>query len=360
VGNGVTNASEGRAVRRRFGTSPALPGILDLGFFAQRSNRLSEAIATGQPAAVLEAASLPADLAGGAAFLLEAYRERYRKVTHTSAFLHPLRAAMVLEEHLDAEYPGAVAAALFHDYVEDTETPADAGFFERLGLAHGEDVARWVDLLTRRGDESYVAHVARVCREPMSLRLKAADVIDNLLDLRAAPENPADEIDLRQALAHAVLEPPSRENHPFIPRVRGEARLYAVWKCFALIDIAHRSGMAPFPAEDTCRRAGQRECLRIAIHLVRYHIEESDRARLLARHARYVGSPDISRITVARPGESGPDGLSLLMARRSEHKGSLESFYQDKHAMLLSTLALLEIFHRFRDPHFVVAGLETM
>jgi hypothetical protein len=48
------------------------------------------------------------------------------------------------------------------------------------------------------------------------------------------------------------------------------------------------------------------------------------------------------------------------MARRSEHKGSLETFYGDKSAMLLSTLALLEVFARFRDPQFAVAGLESM
>jgi hypothetical protein len=48
------------------------------------------------------------------------------------------------------------------------------------------------------------------------------------------------------------------------------------------------------------------------------------------------------------------------MLRRSEHKGSLESLYGDKSVMLLSTLALLEIFNRLRDPRFAVAGLETM
>jgi hypothetical protein len=156
------------------------------------------------------------------------------------------------------------------------------------------------------------------------------------------------------------VAPASRHEHSPTPRIRGEARLYAVWKCFALLNLAHRAALSPFPGEDACRRAGQRECLRIAIHLIRFHIDESERAGLLEQHVRYCRSADIRRITPPRPGHSGPDGLSVLMMRRSEHKDSLESLYGDKTAMLLSTLALLEIFNRMRDPRFSVAGLETM
>jgi len=92
-------------------------------------------------------------------------------------------------------------------------------------------------------------------------------------------------MDLRQAFAQAVVAPSCRADHPPTPRIRGEARLYAVWKCFALVNLAiarrcRRSG------EDTCRRAGQRECLRIAIHLIRYTLIDGERAHLLEQHAR--------------------------------------------------------------------------
>jgi hypothetical protein len=334
--------------------------LLDLGGFGSRSHALAEAIAAEDPRAIIHRSQLPEELIRGIDFLLGVYRGRKRKVMQAPALLHPVRAAMVVREIALHETPGAASAALFHDYVEDTETPADAAFFAGLGIQHAADVASWVDHLTRRGDESYVAHITRVCQNPTAVMLKAADVIDNLLDLRAAPETPADEMDLRQAFAHAAVSPTVRHEHPPIPRIRGEARLYAVWKCFSLLNLAHHAALSPFAGEDACRRAGQRECLRIAIHLIRYHIDESERARLLEQHARYCRSPDISRITPPRQDHSGPDGLSMLMLRRSEHKGSLESLYGDKSVMLLSTLALLEIFNRLRDPRFAVAGLETM
>jgi len=335
--------------------------LLDLGLFAGRSQTLADVVGTADARAIVQRSGLPEELTGGIAHLLGVYRDRRRRVMQAPALLHPLRAAMVVREIGMPQPPaGAVAAALFHDYVEDTEARADAAFFAGLGISHAADVASWVDHLTRRGDESYVSHIARVCEDRTAVLLKAADVIDNLLDLRAAPENPADEIDLRQAFAHAVVAPACQTDHPPTPRLRGEARLYAVWKCFALINLAHRTALSPFPGEDTCRRAGQRECLRIAIHLIRYHIDEGERARLLEQHARYCRSPDLTRITPPRPGQSGPDGLSLLMAHRSERTGSLENLYGDKPRMLLSTLALLEVFNRFRDPKFSVAGLETM
>ena len=304
--------------------------------------------------------SLPADLTRGVEFLLEVYRGRKRKVMQAPALLHPLRAAMAVREIAVPAPPGAQAAALFHDYVEDTSDPADAAFFSELGIAHAKEVARWVDCLTRRGDESYVAHITRVCSDRTAVMLKAADAIDNLLDLRAAPESVGDETDLRAAFAQAAVAPTVRHDHPPTPRIRGEARLYAVWKCFALLNLAHRTAVSPFAGEDACRRAGQRECLRIAIHLIRYHIDESERSQLLEQHAHYSRSPDLTRITPPRRDKSGADGLSLLMLRRSEHKGSLEVLYEDKSSMLLSTLALLEIFNRLRDPRFSVAGLEAM
>lgn len=334
--------------------------LLDLGLFAARSRQIAEAVETGDPAQVAQRAGLPDDLTTGIGFLLEVYRGRRRKIMQAPAILHPLRASVVAQQIANPVPPGALAAALFHDYVEDTDERADASFFQGLGIDHPADVAGWVDRLTRRGDESYVSHIARVCRDRTAVMLKAADMIDNLLDLRAAPESVEDEADLRQAFGRAAVSPTCRGEHPPTPRIRGEARLYAVWKCFALINLAHRAALSPFPGEDACRRAGLRECLRIAIHLVRYHIDEHGRAKLLEQHARYCKSPDLTRITPPRPGHAGPDGLSLLMARRSEHKASLESFYADKPTMLLSTLALLEIFARLRDPQFHVAGLETM
>jgi hypothetical protein len=334
--------------------------LLDLRSFGDRSRRLSEAIAAGGPSAAASEAGLPDCLVSSVAFLHEAYRGRTRKVTGASALLHPLRVASILGHQPATARDEVVAAGLFHDYVEDTEEAVDADFYRRLGVPHAADVAHWVDSLTRRGDESYIAHISRVTRDSVAVALKAGDVIDNLLDLRSAPECDEDEAGLESALESAIREPPPCGGHPPTPRIRGEARLYAVWKCFSLLNLARKAGMSPFAGEEVCRRAGMRECRRIAIHLFRHHIDPAQRRELLDENLRYSQSEGVHRITPPDPSHPGPDGLSVLMARRSERKGSLESLYEDKPAMLLSTLALLDIFERFGGRGFVVEGLEAL
>ena len=233
--------------------------LLDLASFATRSVELAEAIAAEDAGRIVECSSLPGDLTHGVAFLLEIYRGRKRKVMQAPALLHPLRAAMAVREIAVPAPPGAQAAALFHDYVEDTSGAADEAFFSELGIGHAKEVARWVDCLTRRGDESYVAHITRVCSDRTAVMLKAADAIDNLLDLRAAPESVEDETDLRAAFAQAAVAPTVHHDHPPTPRIRGEARLYAGWKCFSLLNLAHPAAVPPFAGEEPCRRAGRRQ-----------------------------------------------------------------------------------------------------
>jgi (p)ppGpp synthase/HD superfamily hydrolase len=95
-------------------------------------------------------------------------------------YLHPLRVAMRLAHCTPAERH----AALLHDVVEDTAlTLADL-----RALGYSGEVIELVDLVTRRKPqgESHRAYLERIVasRNPKALRVKLADVYDNMSPAR--------------------------------------------------------------------------------------------------------------------------------------------------------------------------------
>lgn len=96
---------------------------------------------------------------------------------------HPLRVAARVVAHGHA----AVAAALLHDVLEDTDvTPAglaEAGIPARVVTA--------VEALTRLPDEPYPAAVERAAADPLARVVKRADLADNLAADRLARLDPA-------------------------------------------------------------------------------------------------------------------------------------------------------------------------
>src|SRR5689334_6230581 len=95
-------------------------------------------------------------------------------------YLHPLRVAMRLAHCSAAERH----AALLHDVVEDTPVTLD----ELRDLGYDEEVLALVDLLTRRAPagESHNEYIERLIqsRNPKALRVKLADVYDNMSPAR--------------------------------------------------------------------------------------------------------------------------------------------------------------------------------
>jgi GTP diphosphokinase / guanosine-3',5'-bis(diphosphate) 3'-diphosphatase len=65
--------------------------------------------------------------------------------------------------------------AILHDLVEDTPVT-----LPEIELEFGPAVAREVDLLTRREDESYMDYIRRCALSPLACRVKIADLYDNL------------------------------------------------------------------------------------------------------------------------------------------------------------------------------------
>jgi (p)ppGpp synthase/HD superfamily hydrolase len=91
--------------------------------------------------------------------------------------LHPIRVMLrVRGEH-------ERLTAVLHDVIEDSP----AWTLERLqGEGFPEAVVRAVDLLTRREGEPYDAQVARAATDPIALRVKLADLEDNMAQSRIA------------------------------------------------------------------------------------------------------------------------------------------------------------------------------
>lgn len=65
--------------------------------------------------------------------------------------------------------------ALLHDTIEDTNTT-----LEEIALHFGKEVAIAVDCLTHRKGESYKDYIERVKQNPDAVKVKMADICDNL------------------------------------------------------------------------------------------------------------------------------------------------------------------------------------
>jgi len=91
--------------------------------------------------------------------------------------LHPIRLMLKMESEEQ------MIAAILHDVIEDTEWTLDQlhaeGFSKRI--------IDLVDLLSRREPESYAEFIERLRADPVAIKIKLADLEDNM-DLTRLPE----------------------------------------------------------------------------------------------------------------------------------------------------------------------------
>lgn len=73
--------------------------------------------------------------------------------------------------------------AILHDVMEDTPYTLDD--LRKEGFS--EEILEALLCLTHRAEEAYMAYIARVCENPLAVRVKYADLEDNM-DLRRIPE----------------------------------------------------------------------------------------------------------------------------------------------------------------------------
>ena len=109
---------------------------------------------------------------------------------------HPLRVMLAV----GIEDEALASIAVLHDVVEDSEVTladlAKAGFLPRVTEA--------LALLTHARGEPYMKYVARLSENPDALRVKLADLADNLDETRL-PEPPS-EADLRRRLKYQAAQ----------------------------------------------------------------------------------------------------------------------------------------------------------
>ncbi len=89
--------------------------------------------------------------------------------------LHPLR--MMCQMQTQTEQ----MIAVLHDVVEDSDVTVDD--LRRMG--YGDTIVEAVDHLSRRDGESYEAFIQRIKPHPLAVRVKLADLRDNM-DIRRA------------------------------------------------------------------------------------------------------------------------------------------------------------------------------
>lgn len=92
--------------------------------------------------------------------------------------LHPLRVMFQLESDIER------IVAILHDVVEDTAYT----FADLRQMGYSEEIISALDGVTRREDESYEAFVERSAQNPISRRVKLADLTDNMDIRRIAGE----------------------------------------------------------------------------------------------------------------------------------------------------------------------------
>ncbi|AZG71549.1 GTP pyrophosphokinase [Shewanella livingstonensis] len=104
---------------------------------------------------------------------LKAYSGKQDKAGKTY-ILHPLR----VMAKMDTEYEMAVA--LLHDVIEDSDYTAD----DLLTQGIPPDVVNAVQLLSKVAGETYDQFIGRIIDNPIAIKVKMADIEDNINILR--------------------------------------------------------------------------------------------------------------------------------------------------------------------------------
>lgn len=97
-------------------------------------------------------------------------------------YKHPIAVAGYFFQERDIE---AAIVALLHDLVEDTSVTMDYIYNQ-----YPTSIAKAVDDITRREDETYKQYVKRCIKNPLARRVKKQDVLDNLRPERMFKDAP--------------------------------------------------------------------------------------------------------------------------------------------------------------------------
>jgi len=96
--------------------------------------------------------------------------------------LHPLRVMMRLSLLHDQ------ITAVLHDVIEDSDMTLD--YLQEQGF--NDDILHAVQCITKKNDEPYDSYLTRVRQNPIALRVKIADLEDNMDIRRMSSVKPRD------------------------------------------------------------------------------------------------------------------------------------------------------------------------
>jgi (p)ppGpp synthase/HD superfamily hydrolase len=121
-----------------------------------------------------------------AAFSARAHRHQLRKDGRTPYAAHPMRVAMTVLSVFGVDDEIALAAAMLHDVIEDTDRDYDS-VFNRFGPEIADTVAALTKNMILPEAKREADYDARLAASTWRARLvKLADVYDNMLDLAPA------------------------------------------------------------------------------------------------------------------------------------------------------------------------------
>ena len=110
--------------------------------------------------------------------------------------LHVLRVAFENFEHATEN---VFVSAILHDVVEDCGVSV-----EQVRDRWGDRIAQAVDALSRRKGESYSAYIDRLKEDRVAVRVKLADLEDNLMESRIGALPQEEQKRLRRKYEHAI------------------------------------------------------------------------------------------------------------------------------------------------------------
>ena len=232
-----------------------------------------------------------------------------------------------------------------------------------------------LDLLSRKGDESYYTYIGRLMNRaqqtPELVRVKLADRLDNTLDLHSEFYDPIEHIDFFGTLFNILYiknyNPPEPEvQHPVRHPLYGAYRLYQLFKNAVLLSLVRQKRSMTYdpaaqPLFEQLVRAGMEEAQRIIIHIFNYHMRDVEQQRkLILDTMNYC--QEGGTLEVTRSGDrSRLDGLFMNYFEYSsagEHKQKLDQLYKDKPLMIQAALAFVTIFKNFLiDPQYCIEGI---
>ena len=306
-----------------------------------------------------------------------------RRTLGPLAILHPIRTAALLGM---AEQPPVtidLVTALLHDKNEDfpeaTHQPDSSDFpvyflalQKKIGITAANFLDEQVEHLTKKSGEPYFQYLGRLLKHaaerPELLRIKLADQLDNILDLRMDPYRPTADMDCFHAIfcslfVNGYQVPAAPHPHPQQRKIDGAKRLYRLFKTTVFLSMIRQSQMTLDDSSqklfDALALAGTQEAQKILLHICIYHFKDPAlQRRLLLKVMEYCQQGGIDHIS----GKTNHclDGLfqSYFDLAGEERSKSLAQLYHDKTLMASAAVTFVGIFESFlNNPHFMIKGI---